>query len=140
MRLQPQVKKDFLYVSVWVSVLTAVMWGVFALLHFTVLKKVPLDWTVFLGGLCGAAVAIGNFYYLAISVQKTASKEGASAELAFRRGYTARMLLHGLWVVLAVKLSCFQWAASILPLLFPRVAILARRKALSHGKEASDSL
>ncbi len=140
MRLQPQVKKDFLYILAGVGILTVVMWGVFAALHFTVAPAVPFDWTVLLGGFCGALVAAGNFYYLARSVQKAASMEGKAAELAFRRSYTGRMLLHGLWVVLALKLSCFQWAAAVLPLLFPRVVIHTRRKELSSGKEASDSL
>jgi hypothetical protein len=141
MRLQPQVKKDFLYVSAGVVILTFVMWGVFAALHYTVLPKVPFDWTVLLGGAGGMLVAIGNFYSLARSVQKTASLEGSKAELAFRRGYTGRVLLHGLWVVLAVKLSCFQWTAAVLPLVFPRLVILTRKRDASPPrKEASDSL
>ena len=46
MRLQPQVKKDFLYILAGVGILTVVMWGVFAALHFTVAPAVPFDWTV----------------------------------------------------------------------------------------------
>jgi len=143
MRLQPQVKKDFIYVSSGVGILTAVMIGVFAALHYTVLPQIPFDGTVLLGGVCGALVATLCFYDLARSVQKTASCEDSKrAELMFRGGYTRRMLLHGLWVVLAVRLDCFQWAAAVGPLLFPRVVILLtrRRDVRQKGKEASDSL
>ena len=38
------------------------MWILFAVLHFAMPDKVPLDYTVFLGGIGGGAVAVLNFF------------------------------------------------------------------------------
>ena len=138
MRLQAQVKKDFCFISVGVAITAVVMLAAFALLHFFVTEKVPFDYTVVLGGVFGALAAIGLFFDLAVSVQRTAAAEDPKrGELIFRNSYTRRMLLHALWVVLAVKLPCFHWAAAFLPLLFPRLVILLTRRkdALDKGKE-----
>ncbi len=143
MRLQAQVKKDFIFVSVGIAIATVVMLVVFALLHRFATPKIPFDRTVILGGVCGALVAILLFFDLAVSVQKTAAAETpVQGELIFRKSYTRRMLLHALWVVLAVKLPCFHWAAAFLPLLFPRLVILLTRRkdAINKGKEANNSL
>ena len=40
-----------------------------------------------------------------------------------QKSYSKRMLLQALWVAAAVLLPCFQWAAGVIPLLFPRVTI-----------------
>jgi len=143
MRLQAQVKKDFMFVAVGVAVTTVVMLVAFALLHRFATERIPFDRTVVLGGVCGALAAIGLFYDLAVSVQKTAAAETPTkGELIFRKSYTRRMLLHAAWVVAAVKAPCFHWAAAFLPLLFPRLVILLTRRkdALNKGKEAPNSL
>ncbi|MFR6749025.1 MAG: hypothetical protein ACLUS5_19280 [Roseburia faecis] len=49
------------------------MWILFAALHFTMPDKVPLDYTVFLGGIGGGAVAVLNFFLMGLAVQKAAS-------------------------------------------------------------------
>ena len=143
MRLQPQVKKEFTYVSVGAGILTVLMIIAFAVLHFAVSDKIPFDTRVLLGGICGALVAVGCFFDLALCVQKVAAMESgsASAELAFRRGYSRRMLVHGVWVIAAMKLSWLHPVASLVPLVFPRIMILTRKRSASDpGKEASNGL
>ena len=143
MRLQPQVKKEFTYVSVGTGVLTVMMIVAFAVLHFAVSVKIPFDTRVLLGGVCGALVAVGCFLDLALCVQKVAAMESgsASAELAFRRGYSRRMLVHGAWVIIALKVSWFNPVAALIPLTFPRIMILTRKRSASDpGKEASNGL
>ena len=47
--LQPAVKKETKRVAVLTIVGVALMWAVFAVLHFMVFDSVPFDYTVILG-------------------------------------------------------------------------------------------
>ena len=71
-KVQPAVKKETRRV---VAMITAVglvlMWILFAGLHFAMPDKVPLDYTVFLGGIGGGAVAVLNFFLMGLAVQKS---------------------------------------------------------------------
>ncbi len=122
--IQPAVKKETKKVAF--STLTGVilMWIVFAVLHFSMPDKVPLDYTVFLGGICGGAVAVLNFFLMGLTVQKVAaSTDEDSARTKMKASYSQRMLLQMLWVVLAIAAPCFQFVAGIAPLLFPGLGI-----------------
>ena len=143
MQMQPQVKKEFMYVAVGTGIITTLMIIVFAALHFAVSYKIPFDVRVILGGICGALVAVGCFLDLALCVQKVAAMESKSpsAELAFRRGYSRRMLAHGAWVIIALKASWLWPVAALLPLVFPRIIILMRKRSASDlGKGAKNGL
>ena len=59
--VQPAVKKETKRSKI-TAVGLILMWILFAVLHFTMPDKVPLDYTVFLGGIGGGAVAVLNFF------------------------------------------------------------------------------
>ena len=59
MKLQPESKKELTRIACGTAICTAVMWVIFAALHLV--GWVKFDYTVVLGSLIGAAVAIGNF-------------------------------------------------------------------------------
>ena len=59
MKLQPESKKELLRIAGGTAFCTAIMWVLFAALHLV--GWVKFDYTVVLGSLVGAAVAIGNF-------------------------------------------------------------------------------
>lgn len=46
-------------------------------------------------------------------------------KLVLQLSYSLRMLATLAEVVLGVKLACFSWVATVIPLLFPRLTILA---------------
>ena len=71
--MQPAVKQETKRVAVMTLAGVVLMWVVYAVLHIYMPEKVPLDYTVFLGGLGGAAVAIGNFLWMGLTVQKVVS-------------------------------------------------------------------
>ena len=58
MKLQPESKKELLRIAGGTAFCTAIMWVLFAALHLV--GWVKFDYTVVLGSLVGAAVAIGN--------------------------------------------------------------------------------
>jgi len=98
---------------------------------------------------CGAA--IGNFFLLALSVQKAAEKmngvqlpsyEEAEAQLqegeelsapdapelqqakrSMQASYSARLFLLAIVGILGLTLSCFHAVATVVPFLFPRIVI-----------------
>lgn len=130
--IQPAVKKETKRVTVITAVGVAVMWIGFGIFHWIFLKKVPFDYTVFLGGLGGGLIAVLNFFLMGLTVQKVASSEDEEkARLKMKASYSQRMLLQMVWVVIAIAAPCFQFVAGLLPLLFPGFGIkilgIARR-------------
>ena len=100
------------------------MWVVFAVLHGAIPEKIPFDYTVILGGLGGGAVAVLNFFLMGLTVQKAASCEDeGAARMRLKASYSQRMLLQVGWGIAAIIAPCFQFAAGLLPLLFPSMGI-----------------
>lgn len=132
--IQPAVKKETKRVALITASGTLVMWIVFFALHMGMPEKVPFDYTVILGGLCGSLVAVLNFFLMGLTVQKVAASEDeAAARMRMKASYSQRMLIQMLWVVIAIAAPCFQFVAGILPLLFPGtgiklVGIIGRKK------------
>ena len=78
------------------------------------------------GNLLGGGYAVMNFFLLGLTVQGVARESDEKrARLKFQGSYTLRMLLTLGVMILAVKLPCCVWPAAVIPLLFPRLTILA---------------
>lgn len=122
--VQPAVKKETKRVVKITAVGLILMWILFAVLHFTMPDKVPLDYTVFLGGIGGGAVAVLNFFLMGLTVQKAASaSDEGTARMKLKASYSQRFLMQILWVILAIVAPCFHFVAGIAPLLFPGTGI-----------------
>ena len=122
--VQPAVKKETKRVMKITAVGLILMWILFAVLHFAMPDKVPLDYTVFLGGIGGGAVAVLNFFLMGLAVQKAAaaSDEG-TARMKLKASYSQRFMMMILWVIVAIVAPCFHFVAGIAPLLFPGTGI-----------------
>ena len=124
MKIQPAVKKETKRVVGMTGIGLILMWILFAVLHFTMPDKVPLDYTVFLGGIGGGAVAVLNFFLMGLAVQKAASaSDEGTARMKLKASYSQRFLMQILWVILAIVAPCFHFVAGIAPLLFPGTGI-----------------
>ena len=101
MKLQPESKKELRRIAGGTAICTAAMWALFAALH--VVGWVKFDYTVILGSLIGAAVAVGNFAGICLVVQKIIDEPDEKRRKAtLQLSYNSRMLLQALWVVVAV--------------------------------------
>ena len=122
--VQPAVKEETKRVMKITAVGLILMWILFAVLHFAMPDKVPLDYTVFLGGIGGGAVAVLNFFLMGLAVQKAAaaSDEG-TARMKLKASYSQRFMMMILWVIVAIVAPCFHFVAGIAPLLFPGTGI-----------------
>ena len=117
--VQPAVKKETKRIIKITIVGLILMWILFAVLHFAMPDKVPLDYTVFLGGIGGGAVAVLNFFLMGLAVQKAASaSDEGTARMKLKASYSQRFLMQILWVILAIVAPCFHFVAGIAPLLF----------------------
>ena len=122
--VQPAVKKETKRIIKLTIVGRILMWILFAVLHFAMPDKVPVDYTVFLGGIGGGAVAVLNFFLMGLAVQKAASaSDEGTARMKLKASYSQRFLMQILWVILAIVAPCFHFVAGIAPLLFPGTGI-----------------
>lgn len=122
--VQEAVKKETKRVAAITAIGVVLMWIVFGVLHIAVPQKVPLDYTVFLGGAVGGLVAVLNFFFMGLAVQKAASaSDEDTARMNIKASYSQRMMLQMLWVILAIVAPCFHFVAGIVPLLFPGTGI-----------------
>ena len=136
--MDPAVKKETGYITVWVLLLSLLMEAVFLIIR-------QWDLSVLFGNLGGAVLAVGNFFLLAYTVSRAVDK-GKPEEAAQRVKATATLRLIGVGVLSALLIGVFKTNvfATLIPLLFPRVAIafrpiLDRKRGTGNtGTEGSD--
>lgn len=134
MKLQDAVKKETGIIAAGTAVGVLVLYVVFYVLHMVVPDWAPFDIKVILGGIGGFIVAVGNFFWMAVSVQKVASiTDEERARRTMSVSYRYRTMLQFLWVILAIVLPVFNLVSGIAPLFIPSI-IIKLRGILSAGK------
>ena len=140
--MDPAVKKETGYIAVWVILLSLVMEAVFLLLG-------KWDFSVLSGNLGGAAVAIGNFFLMALIATRAMNRgveSGKPEEAAARVKATAMIRLLGSVALCVILIAVFKTNvyATLIPMLFPRIGIMfwpkfnRNRGAEQAGTEGSD--
>ncbi len=134
MKLQDAVKKETGIIALGTGVGVVIMLAVFFCLHMAVPNWAPFDIKVILGGIVGYIVAVGNFFWMAVTVQRVASMEDEKqARSTMGVSYRYRTLIQLLWVILAIVLPVFNFVAGIIPLFIPSLFIKLRG-IISAGK------
>ncbi len=118
------------YIAVFTVILTVLMHAVFLVLHHW-------DLTVLWGSLLGTATAILNFFLRGLTVQKAVTKEEKEARDAIRLSYTLRTLMLVIVGVIGAVVPVFHVLAVLIPLFFPRMAIMFY--PMLHKKEGDHS-
>ena len=154
MKVQPAVQAETRKMALGVGVLTVLMIAVFLIIR-------QFDYTVLLGAVLGCAAAVGNFFLMALTVQRVTDgmpvlpKRGEEAEEAedeekeqpisdeakqagkkMQLSFLLRMLMLGGVAALAITAPVFHPWAALLPLLFPRIVIALRSLFETKQKEA----
>jgi len=119
MKVDAAVKRETRYIAYACAILSVFMQAVFVLL-----KK--WDYTVVLGNLLSYAAAVLNFYMMGLTVQKAVSMEATDAKKLMRSSQTLRNAGMFVVIVIGVVAPCFQIAAVIVPVFFPRIAVSFR--------------
>ena len=120
-KIDKVVIKETQYIATFVVILSVLMQAVFLIIgkwHYSVL----------LGNLWGAAIAVLNFFVMGLYVQKAVSQEEKEARQTVRASQSLRMF--GIFVLAIVGLIIFKQTlarvAIVVPLIFPRIAIMIR--------------
>lgn len=154
MKVQPAVQAETKKIALGVGVLTVLMIAVFLVIR-------QFDYTVLLGAVLGYTAAVGNFFLMALTVQKVTesmpalpkreqdeedaedeeteqplSDEARQAGKRMQLSFLLRMLMLGGVAALAVTAPVFHPWAALLPMLFPRVVIALRNVFEPKQKEA----
>lgn len=117
--IDPTVRRETLYITVWTLLFTALMEAVWLIIGRWTL---PVLW----GGLFGAFFAVLNFLLMGLTVQKAVGKEEKDAANLMRLSQAGRMLLLVLAGVAAALIPFIDLIAALIPLFFPRIAVAAR--------------
>ena len=118
--MDPAVRKETGYIAVWVVLLSLLMEAVFLVIR-------QWDLSVLSGNLGGAALAVGNYFLLALVVSRAIDR-GKPEEAAQRVKLTSRFRLIGMGALAALLIGVFKTnvCATLIPLLFPRIGLFFR--------------
>lgn len=118
---QGTVLRETKRIAIGEAILLAVMLAVYAALG-------RFGLPVVLGGLVGSAYAVFNFFMLGMTVQKAVAlreENEALATMQLRSSYHMRMIGMVLVSVVAFVLPFVDGLACVIPMVFPRLTILA---------------
>ncbi len=113
------VLKETKYISFVVIILSVLMNIVFVIYN-------KWDYKVLLGNVVSAIVGILNFLVMGITVQKALAKDAQDAKKIIKISQSARNLAMFVIIGAGVLLPWFNTISIIVPLFFPRLAIMLR--------------
>ncbi len=121
MKVDKTVIKETKYIASFVLILSVLMQAVFLIIS-------KWDYTILLGNFWGIIIAVGNFFVMGLFVQKAVTQDEKEARQTVRASQSLRMA--GIFVLAAVGLIIFKQTptrvAIVIPLIFPRIAIMIR--------------
>lgn len=157
MKIEPAVKAETKKIAAGTLILTVLMAAVFLILR-------KFDYTVALGAALGCLTAIGNFFLMALTVQKVTqdmpvlppreeeeesqedgdekpeaplSDEAKQAGKKMQLSFLLRLLMMGGVAALGVAAPVFHPWATIIPMFLPRIVIALTGILGNSRKEAS---
>ena len=111
--------KETGYIGLWVLIFSILMQAIFLVVR-------RWDYTVLLGNLLGYAAAVGNFFLMGLSLQKSLSKDPKDAKSYMQVSHSLRLILLLVIAVVGYTVPFFHLGAVVIPYLFPRVAVALR--------------
>ena len=118
-KIDQTIWKETVYIAAWMLILSALTEAVFLIIG-------KWDYTVLLGNLLSGGVSVLNFLLMGMAVQSALGKEEKEAKQTVRASMTLRTLMLFAAVALGVLLPVFSTWTVIIPLFFPRLAIVFR--------------
>ena len=126
-KIDKTVKKETIYIALWTLILSGIMEAVFIFISW--------DYKVLLGNILGATIAVLNFFLLGLTVQKAINIEDVKDRKNYMKiSQSFRFIMLIITAVLGATVPCFNIWATIIPLLFPRIALLFRPISLRREK------
>ena len=126
-RIDATVKRETRFIAVWVGLLRLILQAVFLVIG-------KWDISVLLGNLLGGLLAVLNFFLLGLTVQKAVKKEEKQAKNIMSISQTLRSVMQFGVAAVGVLLPIFNTWAVLIPLFFPRIAIMLRPLIFKNEK------
>ena len=117
--VDPKVKKETGYIALAVLILSALMQAVFLVIG-------KWDFTVLLGNLYGALLAVGNFFLMGLTVQKCLMLEPDEAKKRMKLSQQGRLIMLLVFCMIGAALPWFNTVALLVPQFFPRIGVTVR--------------
>ncbi len=118
-QVDPTVKRETCYIAGFVLIFSVIM-------ELAFLLAGAWDITVLLGNLLGGLVAVGNFFLMGLTIQRALGKSEKDAAARMKLSQSLRLIMQLLFCAVGAAAPCFNLTASVVPLLFPRVAVMLR--------------
>lgn len=118
-KVDPTVLKETRFIALIVLILSALMQAVFLILG-------KWDYTVLLGNMYGAALAVGNFFLMGLTVQKCLTLEPDEAKKKMKLSQQGRLMGLLVFCMIGAALGCFNTVALLVPQFFPRIGVTIR--------------
>ena len=135
-KIDPTVKKETLYIALFVVILSMAMEAVFLIIG-------KWDLPVLFGNLLGGSFAVLNFFLMGLSLQSAIKKDQKDAAATMKFSQTYRMLMLFAVAAVGVLVPVFNMVSTIVPLFFPRIAIALKPlvdKNYNKKEESEDSV
>ena len=132
-KIDKTVWKETSFIGIWTVIFSVLMQAVFLVIGMW-------DYTVLLGNALSGVMGTFNFFLLGVTVQKAVSSgDEKYAKNLMKMSQSLRLLMMGAVVALGAILECFNLWATIIPVFFPRIAMIIRQILLKkEGGDASE--
>jgi hypothetical protein len=118
-KVDPVVMKETRYIAITVLILSALMQAVFLIIG-------QWNYTVLLGNLYGAVIAVGNFFLMGLTVQKCLTMEPDDAKKRMKLSQQGRLLMLLVFCMIGAALPWLNTIALLVPQFFPRIGVTVR--------------
>ena len=118
-KVDPVVMKETRYIAITVLILSALMQAVFLIIG-------QWNYTVLLGNLYGAVIAVGNFFLMGLTVQKCLTMEPDDAKKQMKLSQQGRLLMLLVFCMIGAALPWLNTIALLVPQFFPRIGVTVR--------------
>lgn len=125
--VNPTVKKETGFIALAVLCLSLLTQAVFLIIG-------KWDYTVLLGNLYGALLAVGNFFLMGLTIAKAVNLEPAEAKKKVQFSQQARLLMLLVFCVIGAVLPFCHTIAVLIPQFFPRIGVAIRGLTLKKGE------
>ena len=120
------------FIAIWTLIFSMLMQAVFLVVG-------AWDYTVLLGNLLMAVCGILNFFFLGLTVQKATEKEDENERKSLLKFSKIFRMIFILGVgILGATLPCFNIWATVITIIFPRLAILIRTFTVNKQSVAAE--
>lgn len=120
-KIDKTIIKEIKYVAAFVIIFSAFMQAI-------ILITGIWHWSMLLGNLWGAAVALGNFFAMCLYIQKAVEQDEKEAKQTMKASLSLRFAIQVLFtgIGVAVFYNNYAWISVVVPLVFPSFAAFLR--------------